>query len=121
MTDAADFAAFVQESGRSLYGTALVLTGSPEAAEELLQDTLALLYPKWQRVAAAQSPVAYVRRALTNRFISGTRDPRRREVQSEVAFERSSGRDAGEVVVERDALVRSLRTPLAATWICGTP
>src|SRR6187455_189578 len=71
--EAADFTAFVRAHSRSLYGTAYLLTGNPDAAEDLLQDTLAALFPKWTRVAAAEQPVAYVRRALANRFISASR------------------------------------------------
>jgi len=67
------FAAFVRAHSRSLYGTAFMITGSPHEAEELVQDTLAMLYPKWGVVAAADAPVAYVRRALINRFVSGRR------------------------------------------------
>jgi RNA polymerase sigma-70 factor (sigma-E family) len=73
VTDQAAFAAFVGAHSRSLFGTAYLLTGTGHAAEELVQDTLAALYPKWELAAAAASPVAYVRRALSNRFVSGTR------------------------------------------------
>lgn len=73
MGDEAGFAGFVRAHSRSLYGTALLLTGSPVDAEELVQDTLAHLYPKWERVASAEAPVAYVRRALANRFVSSRR------------------------------------------------
>ena len=72
----AAFARFVREHGRSLFGTAYLLTGSGEAAEELVQATLVDLVPKWQRVEAATSPVAYVRRALVNRFLTSKRDRR---------------------------------------------
>lgn len=57
----------------SLFSTALLLTGSRECAEDLLQETLTALYPKWDRVEAADHPVAYVRRAVTNRFLNTVR------------------------------------------------
>jgi RNA polymerase sigma-70 factor (sigma-E family) len=75
-----DFPGFVRTHSRSLFGTAYLLTGSGHAAEELLQDTLAALYPKWHRVTAADSPLAYVRRALTNRFVSNARRPAARDL-----------------------------------------
>ena len=53
--EAAEFTAFVRAHSRSLYGTAYLLTGNPDAAEDLLQDTLAALYPKWTRVAAGRA------------------------------------------------------------------
>jgi RNA polymerase sigma-70 factor (sigma-E family) len=67
------FAAFVRAHTRSLFTTAYLLTGDTGHAEELLQDTLVRLYPKWHRVTAAGSPVAYVRRSVVNGFISGRR------------------------------------------------
>ncbi|HEV7206160.1 MAG TPA: sigma-70 family RNA polymerase sigma factor [Jatrophihabitans sp.] len=79
MTDAMSFADFVAEHSRSLFGTAYLLTGNRDDAEELLQDTLARLFPKWAAtVARADAPVAYVRRSLANRFVSGTRSPAHR-------------------------------------------
>ena len=75
MGDEGGFAAFVGLHSRSLFGTAYLLTGNRDDAEELLQDTLARLYPKWHAVRAADSPVAYVRRSLANRFVSATRSP----------------------------------------------
>ena len=73
MADERVFASFVAAHSRSLYGTAFLLTGNRDAAEDLLQETLTRLYPKWDAVAAADFPLAYVRRAMTNRFISSTR------------------------------------------------
>lgn len=75
MADDLAFERFVREQTGSLYRTAYLLTGNRHAAEELLQDTLTHLYPKWAVVAAAERPVAYVRRALANRFVSGRRAP----------------------------------------------
>lgn len=75
MSETVGFPDFVRAHSRSLFGTALLLTGSRDGAEELVQDTLAHLYPQWSRVSSAESPLAYVRRAVTNRFVSGRRRP----------------------------------------------
>ena len=56
MADDAGFAAFVKANSGSLFKTAYLLTGSSDRAEELLQDTLARLYPRWERVQAAEAP-----------------------------------------------------------------
>ncbi len=64
---------FLHEHHVSLFRTALLLTGDSVSAEELLQDTLVRLLPRWDRVEQADRPVAYVRRALTNAFISNRR------------------------------------------------
>jgi RNA polymerase sigma-70 factor (sigma-E family) len=73
------FAGFVRANTPALLRTAYLLTGNGYAAEELVQDTLVRLYPKWERVAAAEAPLAYVRRALTNGYINQTRRPAWRE------------------------------------------
>ncbi|MEJ7649542.1 MAG: SigE family RNA polymerase sigma factor [Nakamurella sp.] len=66
-------AAFVTEHAASLFRTALLLTGDRHRAEDLVQDVLTMLLPKWHRVAEAERPVAYVRRSLANQFISANR------------------------------------------------
>jgi len=101
------FADFVHENSRTLYGTAFILTRSEVAAEELLQDTLARLYPKWDRVASSDSPVAYVRRALINAFVSGQRRRLREVSVWAVPEERAQG-DVAEAVTERRAVLRRL-------------
>src|SRR5262245_39551208 len=73
MVDGPGYAAFVRAHSRSLFGTAYLLTGTRDAAEDLVQETFAALYPRWSRIAVMDQPLAYVRRSLTNRFISGTR------------------------------------------------
>jgi RNA polymerase sigma-70 factor (sigma-E family) len=75
MADDSGFDRFVRDQSPSLYRTAFLLTGNRHDAEELLQDTLTRLYPKWTTVAAADVPVAYVRRSLANRFVSNRRSP----------------------------------------------
>ena len=45
---------FVAAHSRSLYGTAFLLTGNRDAAEDLVQETLTKLYPKWAAVTAAE-------------------------------------------------------------------
>ena len=101
MSDEAAFAAFVRAHSRSLFGTAYLLTGAGADAEELLQDTLAALFPKWGRVMAAEVPVAYVRRALTNRFVSGTRRPSYRDVAFWQLPDAAAPMDVAEAIADR--------------------
>lgn len=108
--EAADFVAFVRMHSRSLYGTALLLTGSAPAAEDLLQETLAALYPKWTRVTAAEQPVAYVRRALANRFVSSTRRPSARDVAVWELPDGPADLDLAGVVADRRLLWQLLLT-----------
>ena len=51
----AHFAQFVESATDSLLSTAFLLTRDRQAAEELVQDSLVALYPKWPRVQAADS------------------------------------------------------------------
>src|SRR5689334_8542034 len=67
---------YVGARWNALYRTAYLLTGSHADAEDLAQTTLIKAYAAWPRVAAAASPDAYVRRIMTNAFIS-TRRPLR--------------------------------------------
>lgn len=106
----AGFADFVRANTSSLLRTGYLLTGSHAAAEELVQDTLVQLYPKWDKVAAAELPLAYVRRSLTNRFINGTRRASYREALLEFVPDRGDGRDDVTLLVEREALWSLLRT-----------
>lgn len=102
------FATFVREQRRPLLGTAYLLTGSQDAAEELLQDTLVALYPKWGRVAAADQPVAYVRRALTNRFVSSRRSPAARDLSVWDTPEPPAQGDVADTVTDRRVLFQLL-------------
>ncbi len=71
--DDAEFEAFVAARGARLYRSALLLTGSPQSAEDLAQTALARAYASWRRVRAADDPVAYVHRTLHNTFLSERR------------------------------------------------
>jgi RNA polymerase sigma-70 factor (sigma-E family) len=106
--DETAFAGFVSAHSRSLFGTAYLLTGSVDAAEDLVQDTLASLYPKWGRVAAADAPLAYVRRALTNRFLSARRASHGDHVALWEVPDVHASADVAESVVNREHLWKLL-------------
>ena len=103
------FAGFVREHTSALLRTAYLLTGDRQAAEELVQDTLARLYPKWERVAAADVPLAYVRRSLANGFINHQRRASRREYTYEHVPERIDDHDALGQLADRDEIWTGLR------------
>lgn len=73
MAGPAEFSMFVRAHSTALLRSAYLLTGDRLEAEELVQDTLVRLYPNWSRVVAADVPLAYVRRSLTNNFLNGRR------------------------------------------------
>lgn len=81
---AQSFASFVRMRTGTLLRTAFLLTGNAGAAEELVQDTLVHLYPRWDRVSAADVPLAYVRRSMTNRFLNSRHRAEREVVVAHV-------------------------------------
>jgi RNA polymerase sigma-70 factor (sigma-E family) len=103
------FAGFVRENTPALLRTAYLLTGNANQAEELVQDTLVRLYPKWDRVASADVPLAYVRRSLTNAYINQRRRAARREVPYEDVPERPDPYDVMDEVADRDQIWAGLR------------
>jgi len=110
VADAVGFEPFVRTHSDGLYRTAFLLTGSRPAAEDLLQDTLSALYPKWAQVSAADIPVAYVRRSLVNRFMSQRRAGWGRDVAMWDLPDRADGRDLAEGVALRGTLWQLLHS-----------
>lgn len=104
------FVSFLRDHHTSLYRTAYLLTGTDDQAEELLQDTVVRLYPRWDRVSRADSPVAYVRRALVNAFISGRRQSAYRNLPLSQTHEQPMAGDPYAVLDDRSLLWRMLFT-----------
>ncbi|SHH63978.1 RNA polymerase sigma-70 factor, sigma-E family [Jatrophihabitans endophyticus] len=67
---AASFDAYVLAHRTALVRYATLLAGSPAVGEDLVQDVLVKLYPRWGRLA---DPHPYVRRCVTNEFLSWRR------------------------------------------------
>jgi RNA polymerase sigma-70 factor (sigma-E family) len=111
---AAHFAQFVEDRTDSLLGTAYLLTRDRQAAEELVQDTLVALYQQWPKVAEAQSPIAYVRRSLINRYLNQQRRASTSELVTDFTADRAldqrPGPDFANRVDDRDQLRRALGT-----------
>jgi RNA polymerase sigma-70 factor (sigma-E family) len=105
----AGFAGFVRENTSALLRTAYLLTGNAQSAEELVQDTFARLYPKWERVEAAEVPIAYVRRSLANAYVNQQRRASRREHPYEQVPERAEERDVFGQLDDRDEIWAGLR------------
>ncbi|MFD7309155.1 SigE family RNA polymerase sigma factor [Promicromonospora sp. NPDC059942] len=105
-----EFTAFVHDAGAYLYKTALLLSGDPYRAEELVQATFERTYRSWQKARHGE-PRAYARRILLNLRIDGWRRTRA-EVVSDVVPGRPVAGPAEDVAV-RDEVVRALsRLPL---------
>ena len=52
---------------------AAVLTGDRELARDIVQEVLARAHPRWHRIARLDQPELYVRRMVTNQFLSWRR------------------------------------------------
>lgn len=128
MRDDVAFERFVREQTPTLYRTAFLLTGARHAAEDLVQDTLVHLYEKWDRVAAADKPIAYVQRSMANRYVSSRRT---RESANESRWElpeRWDGADLGEnIAISRTiwqllgTLPHKQRAALVMRYFYGIP
>lgn len=52
---------------------AVMLTGDPHTAQDLVQETMVRVQLNWRRVDRADAPDAYVRRMLTNQYVDWRR------------------------------------------------
>ena len=104
----ADLEAFLAERGEPLLRTAVLLAGSRDAGEDLLQAALERLLQHWRAVVG--DPEGYLRRTLYNLAADGWR--RQRAWQRPLRLLRGSTStavtDAVAQVDERDALIRLL-------------
>ncbi|MFJ2817578.1 SigE family RNA polymerase sigma factor [Streptomyces sp. NPDC087294] len=77
----AEFHAFFERHYAELSRLARLLTGEPDAADDLAADALLALWHRWDRVRAADHPVAYARGVVANlartRIRSAIRERRR--------------------------------------------
>jgi RNA polymerase sigma-70 factor (sigma-E family) len=79
----ADFAAFVAARGPALLRLAVLLTADAEAAQDIVQEALVRVLPRWSQIAGrGSSPEAYVRTAVRSVWIDSWRK-RRLEVVGE--------------------------------------
>ena len=103
--DEAAFRAFVHARSTALLHTARLLTDSGEAAEDLVQEALARLVPRWQRV---DDPEAYARVTMHRLEISRWR--RRRVLREEASGDLPDTpvADGTAAVHERVVLLRAL-------------
>jgi RNA polymerase sigma-70 factor (sigma-E family) len=103
-----DFGTFVHHSGPRLLRYAVLLCGQRSDAEDLLQDALVRVYPRWGRLRN-QQPEAYVRKVMTNRLISRWRSPWSRRRVPELP-DQAVPVDEVARVDDRDVLLAALRS-----------
>jgi RNA polymerase sigma-70 factor (sigma-E family) len=105
---APEFEDFVRTETGSLLRTAFLLTGTAAAAEDLVQETLTRLYPKWAKVRAARYPYAYVRRSLINMHLNSLRSRSSGEIVSNELVAGAATSDAADLVADHEWIVTLL-------------
>ncbi|MEU6608026.1 SigE family RNA polymerase sigma factor [Streptomyces shenzhenensis] len=105
---AAEFHAFFARHYAELSRLAHLLTGEPDAADDLAADALLALWHRWDRVRAADRPVAYARGVVANlartRIRSAVRERRRIALFWPHREERTENPDVAGVVDVQEAL-----------------
>ena len=75
------FDAFVAAHAQGLLRTAYLMTGDEQDAEDLVQECLLRLAPRWGRVGGMDHPLAYARRVLVNLAVRGSTGRARRQAE----------------------------------------
>ncbi|HEX7739770.1 MAG TPA: SigE family RNA polymerase sigma factor [Marmoricola sp.] len=90
--DEPEFGDFMRARWQHLFGTAYLLTGNREDAEELLQDAMARTCARWDSIRDKAAADAYVRRTMTHQAMRGWRRRGRERVTDTVP---DTGHDGG--------------------------
>jgi RNA polymerase sigma-70 factor (ECF subfamily) len=101
-----DFEAFYTASYQRLVGQLLVVTGSFEDAEDVVQEAFVRACGRWSHVRDYQIPEAWVRRVALNLAVSGLRRARRRAAP---LVRLGPAAEVPTLSVEAVALTRTLR------------
>ncbi|GAB3935874.1 SigE family RNA polymerase sigma factor [Kribbella albertanoniae] len=106
----AEFHDFFERHYAELARLAHLLTGETDAADDLAADALVALWQRWDRLQAAQHPVAYARGVVANlareRIRSTVRERRRVALFWSRSTEPLDGPDVAVVLDVRAALTR---------------
>ena len=98
---------FLAERGQPLLRSAVMLAGSQEAGEDLLQGALERVYRHWRKIEG--NPEGYLRRTLYHLAADGWRSQSRWRARLHLLGQAGITADATDHVDQRDQLVRLLR------------
>jgi RNA polymerase sigma-70 factor (sigma-E family) len=106
----ADFDRFVADSTETLLRTAFLIVWDLQEAEDIVQETLLDVARRWPRVRRMSHPIAYARRIVINRALSGAgkRARTRNELSGETPPERADETVPAETIGNHDELMRAL-------------
>jgi RNA polymerase sigma-70 factor (sigma-E family) len=71
--DIVTFDEYVAARLPALLRYAVMLTGDPHLAEDVVQDAMVRVHGHWDRIQRAEAPDAYVRRMVTNTYLGWRR------------------------------------------------
>ena len=102
---------FVEDRLAALSRYAMMLTGDPHTAQDLVQETMVRAHQKWHQVSSAYAPEQYVKRMLTNLFLEWRRGSwlRRVRLRPDPA-ECAAPHDHAQRSADRDAVWQALAT-----------
>jgi RNA polymerase sigma-70 factor (sigma-E family) len=110
------FEEFAMARLHSLLRYAVVLTGDPDLAQDVVQEVLARAQVRWRRISELEAPEAYVRRMVLNEYLSWRRTWAVRHVHAvgerlvDLDDARGGTGDHAQGVVDADELWRRLAT-----------
>nr|WP_157357662.1 SigE family RNA polymerase sigma factor [Amycolatopsis nigrescens] len=94
------FDLFVAERLDRLLRYATALTCDSHLAEDIVQEVLLRAQPRWSRIESLQSPDLYVRRMVTNEYLSWRRRRAAKEISSEHHTLNALGTPTSDVAVQ---------------------
>ena len=108
-----DFDEFLREQLSSLVRFAGVLTGDTHLAQDLTQDALVRAHARWSRIGRVDRPDLYLRRMITNGYLSWRRLAsvrRTRSVADTDGLNRATAPDPAVRLADRDQVGLLLAT-----------
>jgi RNA polymerase sigma-70 factor (sigma-E family) len=104
------------------------LSGDAHLAEDLVQEVLARVHRRWDRITAMDSPEAYIRTAIVRQFLSWRRRRSAREAILSEVPEPAAPDEPQQRVLARDqmwrlmaGLPRAQRAVLVLRFYCDLP
>ena len=111
-SESQDFESFVREALPAQLRYATALSGDPHLAADIVQDVLVRAHARWRHIRSADRPDLYVKRMITNEYLSWRRRWHvRNVVPANVAVLQSHhpiAADSVQQIVDRDDLVQRL-------------
>ena len=104
-----EFEEYFRERRLALFRFAVVLTGNPALADELVSDVLGKAFERWAQVAAADNVHAYVRRMVVNEYLGWHRRRARTAPVADLTAVADPARDQGDAYGDHQELVGELR------------